>query len=80
MGIESTFACNRLNAIGLVEKGESGFRTSSLPMIFGVSHAQRPPRQRLSSNAVVVRDATLSALAGTLSDPELTGEVVNREG
>jgi hypothetical protein len=47
MGIESTFACNRLNAIGLAEKGESGFRTSSLPMIFGVSHAQRPPRQRL---------------------------------
>jgi len=54
MGIESTFACNRLNAIGLAEKGESGFMTSSLPMIFGVSHAQRPPRQRLSSNDLIL--------------------------
>ena len=53
MGIESTSACNRLNAIALAEKGESGFRTSSVLMIFGVSHAQRPPRQRLSSNEVI---------------------------
>jgi hypothetical protein len=52
MGIESTFACNTLNALNLAEKGESRFRTSSQPMIPGVSHAQRPPRQRLRSNGV----------------------------
>jgi hypothetical protein len=56
MGIESTSACNRLNAIALAEKGESGFRTSSVLMIFGVSHAQRPPRQRLSSNALLMTE------------------------
>jgi hypothetical protein len=47
MGIESTFACNTLNAMDLAENGESRFRTSSQPIILGVSHAQRPPRQRL---------------------------------
>jgi hypothetical protein len=69
MGIESTFACNRLNAIALAEKGESGFRTSSVLMIFGVSLAQRPPRQRLSSNAfhrIDQASTVLSAIARSL--------------
>jgi hypothetical protein len=47
MGIESTFACNILNTLDLAEKGESRFMASSQPIIPGVSHAQRPPRQRL---------------------------------
>jgi hypothetical protein len=67
MGIESTFACNTLNALDLAEKGESQFRTSSQPMISGVSHAQRPPRQRLRSNAVVS-----SYRACIVGDPKLS--------
>src|SRR6266446_9953553 len=66
MGIESTFACNRLNVIGLAEKGESGFRTSSQPMIVGISHTQRPPRQRLSSNAAVFIDQELCRMQSIL--------------
>ena len=50
MGIESPFACNSLHAIGLLEKGESRFRTFWLPTMSGVSHAQRLPRQRLRWN------------------------------
>ena len=55
MGIELTLTCNRLGAIELLE--ETGFRLG-MPwqhMIVEVSHAQRPPRQRLSSNAVLAR-------------------------
>jgi hypothetical protein len=53
MGIESTLTCKQLGFIELLE--ETGFRIGMLwwPMIFAVSHAQRPPRQRLSSNADV---------------------------
>jgi hypothetical protein len=55
MGIELTLTCKRLGAIELLE--ETGFRLG-MPwqhMIVEVSHAQRPPRQRLSSNADVAR-------------------------
>jgi hypothetical protein len=47
MGIESAITCNRLGAIGLLE--ETGFLLGMLwlPMVLAVSHAQRPPRQRL---------------------------------
>jgi hypothetical protein len=77
MGIESTFACNRLNAIGLAEKGESGFRTSSLPMIFRVSHAQRLPRQQLRLTAPPER--SLTALFKTFPKvPEPSDLVTNR--
>jgi hypothetical protein len=47
MGIESTFACNRLTAIMLAKKGETRSSTHWQPMMSGVLHAQRPPRQRL---------------------------------
>jgi hypothetical protein len=47
MGIESTFACNILKDLDLAEKSESRFRTLGQSMVSGVSHAQRPPRQRL---------------------------------
>jgi hypothetical protein len=56
MGIESTFNCNTLQEWNLVQKGESRFSTLWQPMMLGVSHAQRPPRQRLSSNAVLGSD------------------------
>jgi hypothetical protein len=48
MGIESTLTCKRLDFIELLE--ETSFRIGMLwrPMILAVSHAQRPPRQRLS--------------------------------
>ena len=48
MGIELTLTCNRLGAIELLE--ETSFRFGMLwqHMIVEVSHAQRPPRQRLS--------------------------------
>jgi hypothetical protein len=50
MGIELTLTGNRLVAIELLE--ETGFRIGMLwpRMIVEVSHAERPPRQRLSSN------------------------------
>jgi hypothetical protein len=51
MGIESTFACNRMKDMQLEDIGESRFRTLWQPIMFGVSHAQRPPRQRLRSSA-----------------------------
>ena len=56
MGIESALTCNRLGVIELLE--ETGFRIGMLwgPMILAVSHAQRPPRQRLSSNGVCGKD------------------------
>jgi hypothetical protein len=48
MGIELDLTCNRLGAIELLE--ETGFRLGMLwqLMISAVSHAQHPPRQRLS--------------------------------
>jgi hypothetical protein len=46
MGIESIFACNMLKEVELAI-GESRFRTLRQPMMSGVSHAKRPPRQRL---------------------------------
>ncbi len=52
MEIELTLTCNRLGAIELLE--ETGFWIGMLwqRIIVEVSHAQRPPPQRLSSNAV----------------------------
>jgi hypothetical protein len=59
MGIESTLTCKRLDSIELLE--ETGFQIGMLwePMILAVSHAQRPPRQRLSSNAQGSRNRLL---------------------
>jgi hypothetical protein len=49
MGFESTFACKLLMPIGLAAEGGSRFRTPAKLMMLGVSHAKRPPRQRLRS-------------------------------
>jgi hypothetical protein len=51
MGIELTITCNRLGAIELLEETGTQFEMLWQPIILAVSHAQRPPRQRLSSNA-----------------------------
>ena len=51
MGIELALTCNRLGAIELLEETGIRFEMLGQPMILAVSHAQRPPRQRLSSNA-----------------------------
>jgi hypothetical protein len=66
MGIESAITCNRLGAIGLLE--ETGFLLGMLwlPMVLAVSHAQRPPRQRLRSNGQ----------SGNYSGPEVRFEEV----
>jgi hypothetical protein len=66
MGIESTFACNRLTAIMLAKKGETRSSTHWQPMMSGVLHAQRPPRQRLRSNGQ----------SGNYSGPEVRFEEV----
>ena len=50
MGIESASASNRQNNKELEEKGEKRFRMRWPRMMSEVSHAQRPPRQRLRSN------------------------------
>src|SRR5258708_6877485 len=68
MGIEWTFACNRLKDSELAKRGESRFRTLRLPMMSGVSHAQRPT---LSSNGVSAtsldgRGALVPAIATAL--------------
>jgi hypothetical protein len=52
MGIESASACNRQNNKELEERGEKRFRTLWPRMMSEVSHAQRPPRQRLSTNGL----------------------------
>ena len=56
MGIELTITCNRSGAIELLEETGTQFGMLWQPMILAVSHAQRPPRQRLSSNAAVFRN------------------------
>jgi len=45
--------------IELESRGESLFRTLRQPMMPGVSHAQRPPRQRLRSNGHGFRNVWL---------------------
>jgi hypothetical protein len=48
MGVESTFACNMLKEVELGKKqAKVDSERFGSPMMSGVSHAQRPPRQRL---------------------------------
>ena len=57
MGIESVFACNAQNNKELEARGEKRFRMLWQPMMSGVSHAQRLPRQRLSANRRVAQQS-----------------------
>jgi hypothetical protein len=59
MGIESVFACNTQNSKDLSAGGEKRFRMLRQPIMSEVSHAQRLPRQRLSTNGHI---ALLSSL------------------
>jgi hypothetical protein len=58
MGVESTFACNMLKEVELGKKqAKVDSERFGSPMMSGVSHAQRPPRQRLRSSRLLFTNA-----------------------
>ena len=51
-GFESIVTCKPLSGRYVARGRDNRFRTSKQPMMSEVQHAQRPPRQRLSPNAL----------------------------
>jgi uncharacterized protein YjiS (DUF1127 family) len=79
MGIESTFACNMLKEVELEKNRRKSVQNRfGSPMMYGVSHAQRPPRQRLRSSRLLFTNAVdpLGRKTGKCPSWRLRGQVV----
>jgi hypothetical protein len=78
MGIESAFALNGQNNKEIEARGERRFRMRLKPMMSGVSHAQRPPLQRLGSSRLSGQVADRSTI--NRSNRSLTADYARLSG